>query len=144
MRYQLGHHHGDTCMTPRTVHDFTVLSINGIHLVHIDFCACEASVDENVQILASGWWPSTNSFPRSAATIDLLKQFHKLNLNGCLPALEYYRTLEDISDPEGLGSLDAEQTESSSANSDEDLPVRHAQLYTTIGLITSFRTGCSN
>ena len=89
---------------------FTVIATNGIHRVNLDFCNCKIeamSEDEKVQeynrqLLEVGWWPSTNTEPQSAATLDLLHLFQLLNLNGALSPTEFYRSLQDLTDPEGL------------------------------------------
>jgi hypothetical protein len=44
----------------------------------------------NRQLLEVGWWPSTNTEPQSAATLDLLHLFQLLNLNGALSPTEFY------------------------------------------------------
>jgi hypothetical protein len=126
---QLGHRPGTVCMNPKQFRSvFTVLSTNAIHQVKLRFCNCrytdasehERNLDYNRQLLEVGWWPSTNTEPQSAATIELLRLFRLLNLNGALAASEFYRSLEDLTDPEGL--LDAKKN-SDTAGSDESIPV---------------------
>ena len=56
----------------------------------------------NRQLLEVGWWPSTNTEPQSAATLDLLHLFQLLNLNGALSPTKFYQSLQDLTDPEGL------------------------------------------
>ena len=109
--YQLGHPPGSTCPNPKQFRTaFTVLTLNGIHRIDLSFCNCalthlsedERTIDYNRQLLEVGWWPSTNTEPQSAATIELLRLFRYMNLNGALAASEFYRSLEDLTDPEGM------------------------------------------
>jgi hypothetical protein len=126
---QLGHQPGTVCMNPKQFRSiFTVLSINGIHRVNLRFCNCrftdateqEKNLDYNRQLLEVGWWPSTNTEPQSAATTDLLRFFRLLNLNGAPAASEFYRSLEDLTDPEGL--LDTKR-KLDALGVDENVPV---------------------
>jgi hypothetical protein len=107
---------------------FTVLSVNGIHRVNLRFCNCrytdaseqERTFDFNRQLLEVGWWPSTNTEPQSAATIELLRFFRLLNVNGALAASEFYRSIEDLTDPEGLRDT---KKGGDASGSDENVPV---------------------
>jgi hypothetical protein len=70
---------------------------------HRDSNNPEKPVDKQIQLLEVGWWPATCLEPKSAVTFDALKQFQLLNLHGSLTALEYYRTLEDLTNGDGIG-----------------------------------------
>lgn len=82
----------------------TVLHVNGIHAVDVQFCECSAS-ERRVQMLRMGWWPASPSDPRTCATMALLRHFHLLNLQGKLPAYDFYRALELATDNTGLMRL---------------------------------------
>jgi hypothetical protein len=69
-----------------------------------------------------GWWPATNTEPQSAATIELLRFFRLLNLNGALAASEFYRSLEDLTDPEGIMET-TKKAKAASGSDAEDIPV---------------------
>jgi hypothetical protein len=113
---------------------FTVLHTNGIHRINLVFCNCKVTPDMsedektreyNRQLLEVGWWPSTNTEPQSAATIKMLRLFHLLNLNGALAATEFYRSLEDLTDPEGLHDFLKPRKGAGSTDGDkDDIPVR--------------------
>jgi hypothetical protein len=103
IRFQLGHASGESCIASTEARgNFTVIHTNGIHTINADFCGCSQRVDKQIQLLEVGWWPTTCLEPRTAVTFDVLKQFHLLNLHGSLAALEYYRTLEDLTNGDGL------------------------------------------
>ncbi|KAK7054540.1 hypothetical protein VNI00_003738 [Paramarasmius palmivorus] len=99
----LGHSPGRVCERPQqTQGDFVVLSTTGIHEVELFFCGCNADFDHKQQLLEVGWWPSSYKDPRSAATFDVLRQFHALNLQAQTPPTDFYRTLETLTDGSGL------------------------------------------
>ncbi|KAK7020596.1 hypothetical protein VNI00_017725 [Paramarasmius palmivorus] len=99
----LGHRPGQVCERPQqTQGDFVVLTPTGIHDVVVFFCGCNPAIDHKQQLLEVGWWPSSYKDPRSAATFDLLRQFHALNLQSQTPPTDFYRTLEKLSDGSGL------------------------------------------
>jgi hypothetical protein len=105
LRYQLGHGVCELCPFPQPGHkDFVVVAENGIHEIALDFCGCPTGQERFVQILESGWWPSTPKDPQSAFTNSCLRTFHILNLQGRLPPTDYYRGLEQMSNGNGMNS----------------------------------------
>ncbi|PBK66641.1 hypothetical protein ARMSODRAFT_1021089 [Armillaria solidipes] len=98
LRVQLGHA-TMKCRNPQPVTlDFTVLHINGIHKVAVDFCGCLDHVPLRVQCLRFNWYPAMSTQPRSCATMEVLKHFHTLTLAGKVSAYEYYRGLNHMTD----------------------------------------------
>ncbi|KAJ7821558.1 hypothetical protein B0H14DRAFT_3471465 [Mycena olivaceomarginata] len=96
-RYEnlIGHPFGEDCPfnylgQSRT---FVVLHNNGIHTLDVDFCSCRGAPCEVDQLLNVGWYPATHQNPSTAATVSLLRRFHKLNLQARLPAYDFYNTL---------------------------------------------------
>jgi hypothetical protein len=166
MRFQLGHHAGETCLTPsRARGEFTVVHINGIHTVHIDFCGCSKHtesgkpVDKQIQLLEVEWWPSTSLEPQSAVSFDVLKQFQLLNLHGSLAGLEYYHTLEDLTNPDNLSKRAGEDRQGrqkpkkpktgklETPGGDDDVPPvgpAHPVLLSAGVWLTDTRTGYSS
>lgn len=49
-----------------------------------------------------GWYPATPLEPQTCATIEVLRLFHMLNLQGKLPAFAFYKSLELVTDNTGL------------------------------------------
>ena len=58
-----------------------------------------------MQLLEMQWWPSTPIAPKTAATMEVLRMFHTLNLQARTPPTDFYRTLEQMSNGQGLVNL---------------------------------------
>jgi CxC2 like cysteine cluster associated with KDZ transposases len=102
LRIQLGHAYNRACPTRLAAHsNFRVIHSNGIHHVAIDQCRCQ-NVDLHVQLLRIGWWPATPLDPKSAATFEVLRHFHLLNLQGKVTGYSFYQALEYQTDNTGL------------------------------------------
>ncbi|KAF7292129.1 CxC2 domain-containing protein [Mycena indigotica] len=102
LRIQFGHLLGQTCPLPRTGRpDFVIIADNGIHEVGVDFCGCQNSDPNYIQLLKAGYYPATTSSPRTCATFSCLDRFHYLSLRAKTTAYDYYSTLESLTD--GLG-----------------------------------------
>jgi hypothetical protein len=102
LRVQLGHAYGQSCPTRLAANaTFRVIHSNGIHRVAVDQCRCHG-VPFNKQLLRIGWWPATPLDPRTAATFEVLKHFHLLNLQGKVTGYSFYQALEYQTDNTGL------------------------------------------
>ncbi|PBK66563.1 hypothetical protein ARMSODRAFT_977475 [Armillaria solidipes] len=82
LRVQLGHATMKCCNPLPAMLDFTVLHINSIHKVAVDFCGCLDHVPLRVQCLQFNWYLVTSMRPWSCATMEVLKHFHTLTLAG--------------------------------------------------------------
>ncbi|KAJ7018076.1 hypothetical protein C8F04DRAFT_977957, partial [Mycena alexandri] len=103
--YQLGHPFGEDCpfvRLSRPKKGFVVMDNNGIHTINIDFCCCIGAPTEANQLLDVGWFPATVQDPSTAATLSMLRRFHKLNLQARLPAYDFYNTLVLLTNTAGL------------------------------------------
>lgn len=106
LRFQLGHLAGDFCPCVQDgPSDFVVIAGNGIHVVHVNFCGCPGQLEPYAQLLEMRWWPSTPLAPQSAATMEVLRTFHILNLQARTPPTDFYRSLERMTDGQGLAQL---------------------------------------
>ncbi|KAF9488152.1 hypothetical protein BDN71DRAFT_1499587 [Pleurotus eryngii] len=106
LRIQLGHPKTVSCPMVKRGHiDFVLIHTNGIHLVAVDFCGCPDKREHYDQILDVGWWPSSPLDPQTATMFQLLHLFHSLNLQGCIPATDFYRSLEQLNHGDGLVCL---------------------------------------
>ncbi|KAG1724893.1 uncharacterized protein EDB91DRAFT_1087320 [Suillus paluster] len=96
LRIQLGHPVGQHCILPRQVFNskFVLIDTNGIHEVRLDFCGCETSNSHVRQLLRHGWFPSTSTDPRTAATFRLLRHFQLLSFESKASAYEFYHSLD--------------------------------------------------
>ncbi|KAF9502212.1 hypothetical protein BDN71DRAFT_1515913 [Pleurotus eryngii] len=80
LRIQLGHESA-ACTNPAAgPKSFTILHINSVHLVNIDYCDCERRVPRRIQLLRAGLYPATVQYPATCATLGVLKHFHGLSL----------------------------------------------------------------
>ncbi|KAF8215391.1 hypothetical protein K438DRAFT_1436151, partial [Mycena galopus ATCC 62051] len=105
LRYQIGHPFPADCpfnYLGEKSTSFVVLDNNGIHSLNVDFCCCPQAPSEVAQLLNVGWYPATQKDPSTAATISLLRRFHKLNLQARLPAYDFYNTLILLTNAAGL------------------------------------------
>ncbi|KAK7023428.1 hypothetical protein VNI00_016734, partial [Paramarasmius palmivorus] len=98
---QLGHLGGTFCDKPQFMQKFVILDVNGIHTLDIAFCGC-SDVERRNQLLEFGMWPTSYKEPQSAATFNLLRNFHIMNLKGHIPPTDYYHALTQMSNGDGL------------------------------------------
>jgi hypothetical protein len=102
LRVQLGHPPGQFCPTREPAcKDFVVVHTNGIHLVNVDFCRCD-SLPHRTQLLRVAWWPATPLEPKTCATMEVLRHFQLLNLQGKLTGFSFYWALEYQTNNSGL------------------------------------------
>ena len=84
--------------------EFVVLDVNGIHEVGLDFCDCEKSKLEFIQLLRYGWFPASVDRPKTAATLSVLKLFQMLNFESKASLFKFYNTLARLTDNTGLSA----------------------------------------
>ncbi|KAL0958405.1 hypothetical protein HGRIS_000546 [Hohenbuehelia grisea] len=103
--FQLGHSASERCSFASPSHkDFIVVDGNGIHPVAVDFCGCR-DIPHYRQLLNIGWWPATPLEPQTCFTFAVLRLFHSLNLHGTLPATDFYRALDFMTDAHDLENV---------------------------------------
>jgi CxC2 like cysteine cluster associated with KDZ transposases len=99
-------HQGDPCPIPGdVVENFTVVAMNGVHSIDVQFCGCYGTAGgshSRVQLLRAGLLPPTHTRPISAFTFDVLDSFHLLTLQGKTSAYDYYLSLAHKTDNTGL------------------------------------------
>lgn len=102
LRVQLGHPPSRRCPRAEPAHvHFTVIHSNGIHQVAVDYCRCN-DLSHRQQLMRVGWWPATPLDPRTCATLEVLRHFHLLNLQGKVPAFSFLKAIELQTDNTGL------------------------------------------
>ncbi|ESK84379.1 hypothetical protein Moror_10168 [Moniliophthora roreri MCA 2997] len=88
---QLGHLPGTDCSNKQALQgEFTVMGVSGFQTVNLRFCGCEGAPEHYQQLLEVGWWPTSYKEPRSTATLELMWQFHVINLQGQVPPTDFY------------------------------------------------------
>ncbi|KAH9855406.1 hypothetical protein C2E23DRAFT_724163 [Lenzites betulinus] len=103
---QLGHRHsGLSCANPIPARDdFSVIDVNGRHVVALSFCGCDKASeagDSVQQLLRFNLYPATDCEPNTAFTISLLEHYHIQSLQGKISMYDYYTTLERLTDNTG-------------------------------------------
>ena len=65
LQVQLGHPIGEECLLPQWAFndDFTLIHINGIHEVGLDYCGCVTAQTHMMQLLRVAWFPATTLEP---------------------------------------------------------------------------------
>jgi hypothetical protein len=79
-----------------------VLDVNGVHEVGVNFCDCEKSKPEFIQLLCYGSFPASVDRPKTAASFTVLKHFQLLNFESKVSPFEFYNTLACLTDNTGL------------------------------------------
>ena len=101
-KVQLGHEPGDACTSPqRSTRPFTVIHINGIHLVDVWFCGCDLAGnhgDRVEQLLRRRLFPATTTDPQTASTFALLEYAHVLSVQSKLSLYDLYISIEILTD----------------------------------------------
>lgn len=105
-RIQLGHHHDRSrCSNPQPSRDdFSVIHIDGRHLVAVDFCGCDRAGEAGnavQQLMRYDLWPATDCEPNTTFTFQLLEHYHLQSLQGKISMADYYTALECLTDNTG-------------------------------------------
>lgn len=102
---QLNHRGRHTCFNPEANagEAFTVIDLDAIHSISLNFCACGYGTQSRyVQLLRAGLFPVSSEHPRAAITFRTLELFELLSYESKLSAYEYYRTLSRLTDNTGM------------------------------------------
>lgn len=74
----------------------TVVHVNGIHQVRIEFCHCHKAPAEPEQLAKASLFPATVDRPATAFTFEVLKQFDILSLTFKIPAYDFVNALVNM------------------------------------------------
>ncbi|KAJ7803346.1 hypothetical protein B0H14DRAFT_2225232, partial [Mycena olivaceomarginata] len=103
---QLGHTPGSLCPAMhRGRYKFTVIDVNGIHNVAVQFCGCDSHIAHRQQLMRVCWWPATARDPSTCATFGVLRLFQNLNCLGKVSSYFFLRSLELLTNADGLNPL---------------------------------------
>ncbi|KAJ7136482.1 hypothetical protein C8R43DRAFT_893858 [Mycena crocata] len=106
LEIQLGHPPGFSCPTSTKGHkDFIVIDTSGVHLVNVNFCHCNSQVKDRQQCMRMRWWPSSTKRPRTCATFAVIRLFQILNCLGKVSAHDFLRSLQLLTNNDGLSPL---------------------------------------
>ncbi|KAK0444170.1 hypothetical protein EV421DRAFT_1903278 [Armillaria borealis] len=99
------------CLNPRPGPiDFSVLHVNGLHQLAIDFCWCEHRVAPWKQLLRAELFPATVDQPRTCASFRLLEQYQALSGSGKISAYEFHQALSHMTDATGISKPKSKYT----------------------------------
>ena len=94
------------CANPTPCHAaMLVLHTNGIHSVAIDYCNCSHAQPPHIQLLRRQLYSASQIAVQTCATFSLLRQLHKLVLAMKASTYDFYRSLEQLTDNAGVGSI---------------------------------------
>lgn len=103
---QLGHTPGASCPAMRRgKHKFTLIDVNGIHNVAVQFCECDSRLKHWQQLMRVCWWPATVRDPSTCATFGVLRLFQNVNCLGKVSSFHFLRSLELLTNNDGLNPL---------------------------------------
>jgi len=108
LRIQLGHTANEPCPSRRPAHkNFTVIHVNGVHEVDVDFCECSKSIHllPRQQLLRRQLFPATVHQPRLCATFQVLQHYHLQSVHTKVSAYHFYEALERETDNTGIDPL---------------------------------------
>ncbi|KAJ6595066.1 hypothetical protein DFH09DRAFT_1305749 [Mycena vulgaris] len=72
---------------------FLVIDCKGLHEVDLWYCDCGKGASFPVQLLRIRWLPSTGKQPRTAATFNVMRQYHLFSLESKCSMREFYNGL---------------------------------------------------
>lgn len=104
-RLQLGHPAGDQCPLPQQAFrdDFTIINIDQVHTLGLDYCGCGHSTLSQVQqLLERRLYPATVENPKTAATFRVLEMFELLQYESKVSPFELWKTLSRMTDNTGM------------------------------------------
>lgn len=70
-----------------------VAHVNGFHHISVEYCRCPSHPEHINQLLEARIFPGSVSRPETAYTIEVMEQFHMLNLDTGLSANGFYDSL---------------------------------------------------
>jgi hypothetical protein len=89
----------------RGKYKFTLIDVTGIHNVAVQFCECDSRVKHRQQLMRACWWPATARDPSTCATFGVLRLFQNVNSLGKISSFHFLRSLELLSNADGLNPL---------------------------------------
>ncbi|KAJ7030300.1 hypothetical protein C8F04DRAFT_961867 [Mycena alexandri] len=102
-RVQLGHVAGTYCPKATSAHkDFVIIDTLGIRTVKLNFCGCDSTLSHRQQLMRACLWPATSLDPQTCATFNAIRLFEVQNCLGKISAYDYVRSLELLSNSDGL------------------------------------------
>ncbi|KAJ7888644.1 hypothetical protein B0H14DRAFT_2562220 [Mycena olivaceomarginata] len=100
---QLGHPAGTSCPNSTKAHkDFVLIDVTGVHEIALNYCLCDSNIKERQQLMRVCWWPATARAPQTCATFAVVRLFRTLNCLGKVSAHDFLKSLELLTNNDGL------------------------------------------
>lgn len=84
---------------------FTLIDVNGIHNVAVQFCKCDSWIQHFQQLLRVCWGPVTVCDPSTCATFNVVRLFQNMNCLGKISAYHFLRSLELLTNADSLNPV---------------------------------------
>jgi hypothetical protein len=98
---QLGHD-GGACTLPGGPSVLTIIDIHGLQRVRVRYCQCTAFQPKYRQLLRAGFFPATETRPKTAVSFAFLWTFHRVTLASKLNLYDYFLFVLIQGDPLGF------------------------------------------
>jgi hypothetical protein len=82
-----------------------VIDVTGVHNVNVNYCLCDSKIEWWQQLMRVCWWPGTVRDPKTCATFGVVRLFRTLNCLGKVSAHDFLRSLELLSNNDGLNPV---------------------------------------
>ncbi|KAF9001224.1 hypothetical protein BDZ89DRAFT_1096061 [Hymenopellis radicata] len=80
---------------------FTVIDLDGIYRINLDYCNCHTAQPRDVQLLRRRLYPATSVSPETCATFRCLEVFQIMTFMSKISAYEFYWALSRLTDNTG-------------------------------------------
>ncbi len=100
--FELGHG-GERCAkTLSSTRPMTVVDSHGLQNVHVRFCGClvdnGSAIPDAIQLLEAGLWPASWDLPRTAFSLQVLREYHLLAMQAHTNALDFFNVIKRLTD----------------------------------------------
>lgn len=82
-----------------------MIDVTGVHNVNVNYCLCDSKIEQWQQLMRVCWWPGTVRDPKTCAMFTVVRLFRTLNCLGKVSAHDFLRSLELLSNNNGLNPV---------------------------------------
>ncbi|KAJ7807758.1 hypothetical protein B0H14DRAFT_3482945 [Mycena olivaceomarginata] len=86
--------------------DFVIIDTLGVRVVKLSFCGCDSRIAHRQQLMRACLWPATSIDPQTCTTFNVIRLFEVQNCLGKISAYDFVRSLELLSNGDGLETVD--------------------------------------
>ncbi len=100
--FELGHGGARCAKTLRSTRPMTVVDSHGMQDMHVRFCGClvdnGGTIPNSIQLLEAGLWPASWDLPRTAFSLQVLREYHLLAMQAHTNALDFFNVIKHLTD----------------------------------------------